>query len=234
MVKNHLKRIAVPKTWNIPRKEGVYITRPNPGAHPMDYSMSISLFMREFIKVAKSAKEVKKILNTKDVFVDKRKRTDDKYPVGIMDIIEFPQIEEYYRVLLDNKGRLSAVKADSKEAKFKLSKIVSKTKLPKAKVQLQMSDGRSIIVDKDTYKTGDSLQLELPEQKIVGHLPLEKGALVLLIGGKQAGKVETVEEISDTKILLKSKKDSFETAKRYAFVVGKDKPAFTSIQQIMG
>lgn len=231
MVKNHLKRIAVPRTWNIPRKEGTFVTRPNAGAHKLAYGLSLSLVMREFIKVAKSAKEARKILSTKDVFVDKRKRTDPKYMVGLMDVIEFPELEEQYRVLLDEKGRLMTLKVTAKESKLKLSKISSKTKLAKGRTQLNTADGRNIIVEKDTYKTGDTLQLELPEQKITAHYPLEKGALVLLTGGKHAGITATVEEISGVKMLLKAKKETFETMKRHAFVIGKDKPALDSLKQ---
>ena len=36
MVKNHLKRLAAPKTWGIKRKELVWITRPMPGAQSLD------------------------------------------------------------------------------------------------------------------------------------------------------------------------------------------------------
>ena len=232
MVKNHLKRIATPKTWNIPRKEGKFVTRPNPGAHRLQHGMSLSLVMREFIKVAKSSREAKTILSTKDVFVDKKKRTDPKHIVGLMDIIEFPELEETYRILLDSKGRLTTVKTNAKEAKFKLSKITSKSKISKGRTQLHTSDGRNITAEKDIYKTGDTIQLELPEQKITAHYPLEKGALVLLTGGKYSGLVATVQEISGGKIMLKTKKDVFETHTKHAFVIGKDKPSLESIKEL--
>jgi small subunit ribosomal protein S4e len=141
-----MKRIAAPKTWNIDRKVSTFITRPRPGPHTFDYGMPLSVVMRELLKFARTAKEAKRILSLKDVFVDKRKRTDDKYPVGIMDVIEFPQLEEQYRILLDVKGRLVAVKVNAKEAGVKLSRIEGKTKLGKGRTQLNMSDGRNITV----------------------------------------------------------------------------------------
>lgn len=224
-MKNHLKRLAIPKTWHLKRKETKWITRPKPGAHPISMGMSLSVFMRKLAKVAKTSKEVKNVLNTKEVLVDGAKRKDPRMPVGLMDSISFPQINEHYRVLLDFKGRLTAVSMSGEDAKTKLSRVESKTLQKKGKVQLNMSDGRSLLIDKDEYKVGDSLLLNLPDQKIKSHFKLEKGAQVFLIGGKHAGALGSVEDISGQKIIFKGKSsDSYETAKKYAFVVGKDKP----------
>ncbi len=233
MVKRHLKRISAPKTWNIDRKSSTFVTRPDPGAHPLDYSMSLSLAMRELIKVAKTAKEVRQILKIKDVFVDKKKRGESKLPVGIMDVIEFPQLEEQYRILLDTKGRLTAVAIDKKEASVKLSRIVGKSKVAKGKVRLNTNDGRCITVDKDLYKVGDSLELSLPGQEIKTHLKLEKGVSILLIGGSHMGALGKVEDIVENKILVKSmNNEKFETLKRYAFVIGNDKPLYDCFKNI--
>ncbi len=232
MVKNHLKRIAVPRSWNIARKGTTFVTKPNPGAHSLEHSMPLSLVLREILKVARTAKEVKRLIKTKDIFVDKRKRSDERIPVGLMDVIEFPQIEECHRILIDSKGRLMAVKVNAKEAGMKLSRVESKSLLKGGKTQLNLSDGRNIIVDKDAYAVGDTLQLSLPDQKIQDHLKSEKGALVLLIGGKHAGTIAKMEELNQNKIIIKAKNQKFETLKRYAFIVGKDKPAFDSLKQI--
>lgn len=234
MVKNHLKRIAAPKTWNIDRKSSTYTVKPYPSGHPIEYGMPLSLSMRELIKVARTAKEAKKIINSKDVFVDRRKIKEERFLVGLMDIVEFPQLEEYYRMLLDSKGRLTVVKADAKESSTKLCRLESKTKIQGNKTQLNLSDGRNIIAEKDNYKAGDTLQISLPDQKIQGHIKLEKGTLVLLIGGKHSGMVSKMEEISGNKIIIKTPKNQrFETLKKHAFAVGKDKPALDSIKQLM-
>ncbi|HII72687.1 TPA: 30S ribosomal protein S4e [Candidatus Woesearchaeota archaeon] len=233
MVKRHLKTIAAPKTWNIDRKKNVYITRPNPGPHNMRYSLPLSLAMRELFKVAKTAKEAKQILRIKDVFVDRKKRVEEKHPVGLMDVIEFPQLEEQYRVLLDVKGRLTAVAIDKKESSVKHARIVGKTKTKSGRLQLSTNDGRNILVDKDGFKVGDSLELSLPEQAIKGHLSLEKGASILLIGGSHMGSLGKVEDIMGNKILVKSaKNEKFETLKKYAFVIGKDKPVYDCFKEV--
>jgi small subunit ribosomal protein S4e len=234
MVKKHLKRIAAPKTWRISRKETKYITRQLPGPHTKQHSMPLSLVIRELIKFAKSAKDAKQIINFKDVFVDKKKRTEEKHPVGLMDIVEFPQVEERFRILLDSKGKLCAVKAADKEAATKLLRIEAKTKLKGGKIQLNMSDGRNLPAEKDIYKVGDTLQISLPDQKILEHFKLDKNMTVLLIGGKHSGMIAKTEEIGKDNIIIKTAKNQrSEMMKRHAFIVGADKPALESIKQLM-
>jgi ribosomal protein S4E len=66
------------------------------------------------------------------------------------------------------------------------------------------------------------------DQKIKEHLKLEKGSFVYLSGGKYKGESGIIEEIKDSKIKVKSKKgESFQTSKKFAFVVGKDKAIIT-------
>ena len=97
------------------------------------------------------------------------------------------------------------------------------------KIQLNLSDGRNILVDKDAYKTKDSLIVELPEQKIADHLPFTKGAMILLTGGRHMGTVGNVESIEGNTLVFKTGSEVYETTKDHAFVVGKEKPA-VSIQ----
>ena len=225
MVKNHLKRLSAPRSWHVKRKGITFMTRPLPGGHTKDHSMSLTSVMRTLLKVAKTSKEVKYILNNKTVLVDGKRRKEPKFPVGLMDVITFPDLKESYRMTMDNKGRLVCMKTSDKEAGFKLSRIRSKTKLSKGKTQLNMLDGRAIIVDKDTYKTGDVLALELPSQKIKEHLKLDKKQSVLLIGGKHAGESGKIEEIKENKLIYKNKdNEMIETLKKYAFVIGGAEP----------
>ena len=230
MAKNHLKRLAAPKTWPIPRKENVFITRPNPGAHKMLFGMPLSVVMTDLIKCANTKKEVKSILYNKNILVDGKRRKDDKFIAGLMDTISIKDIDEYYRIILDKKGKIAAVKIDEKEASVKLSKIIGKTMLKKGLIQLNLIDGRNITAKKDDYKAGDTLVLSMPEQKIDGHLKLESGMIAYLIGGKYMGDIGVIEAIEGSKIKIKSEKGIYETAKHYAFVVGKEKPVIALSQ----
>lgn len=228
MSKQHLKRLASPNTWDIKKKNITFVARPKPGAHKMNYSMPISLMIKEFIGLAKTTKEVKYILHNKDCLLDGKLIYDDKKPAGLMDVVSFPKQNENYRVSLNKRNKLFTVKISDAEAKIKLSKIVGKTLLKGGKFQLNCSDGRNIIVENSKdYSIGDSIKISLPEQKIEKIIHLEKGSLVLLVAGKHAGMIGKVNEFKENMIVVANEEMKATTKKDYAFVLGKDKPEIT-------
>lgn len=226
MVKQHLKRLATPKTWKIQKKGLTFITRPKPGAHSQRLSLSLSTIMKIMIKCAKTTREVKKMLLASEITVDGKRVKDHRLPVGLMDVISLKPTKENYRIIFNKKGNLSTISIDDKEAKSKLSQINGKTILKGGKVQLNLSDSRNIIVEKDEYKVGDSIMFEVPSQKITGNFKLDKGAAILLIAGKHIADIGTVEKVGSYAVIYKNDKgEAKTTASKYAFVVGKDKPA---------
>jgi len=68
--KKHLKRLAAPKTWMLDKLGGVFATRPSSGPHKMRESMPITLFLRNRLKYALTAKEVQYILKQRLVKID--------------------------------------------------------------------------------------------------------------------------------------------------------------------
>jgi len=97
----------------------------------------------------------------------------------------------------------------------------------KGKTQLNLFGGKNILVDKDVYKVGDSLLLDLAKTKIQDHLKLEKGHQIVLTGGKNIGEAGEISKIEGRRVFYKGKKGVYETLKRYALVVGTKKPAIT-------
>ncbi len=229
MVKNHLKSLNAPKSWPIHKKENVWVARPNPGAHKLKEGISLLLAMKELLKYAKTKREVRHILNNKIIEVDGKRRKDLDHLVGLMDVITAPDLKESHRVLFNSKGKLIVHKIDDAESKLKISRITGKTLL-KGKMQLNTSDSRNIFVDKDDYKVGDSLLIELPSQKIKAHLKLEKGAMIYLTGGKHIGSVGNIESLEGKKLTFKTNGEVYETLNKFAFVVGKDKPVLTLLK----
>lgn len=223
MVKNHLKRLNAPKSWPITRKKTIWIMRPNPGAHSLKSGIPLTIALRDLLKQAKTAREVKYIANNKDVLVDTKVRTDIAYITGFMDVISLPKIKENYRLLLTKKGKIDALKIDDKEANLKLCKILGKS-LIKGKTQLNMHDGRNILTEKNDYKVGDSVLIEIKDQKIVNHVKFEKGTMIYLTGGKHISLTGTIESIENNKIIFKAEDNSvYETLKKFAFGIGTDK-----------
>jgi small subunit ribosomal protein S4e len=58
--------------------------------------------------------------------VDGRVRRNHRYPLGQMDVVTIEKTNEFFRMLLDVKGRFVPHRIDAKEAGFKLSKVVKK------------------------------------------------------------------------------------------------------------
>ena len=226
MVKSHMKRLVAPKTWAIERKTSKWITRPKAGPHSIDKCMALETVMKELIKCARTRKEVKIILNTKSVFVDCKRRKEPKFPVGLMDVLALPEIKQYYRILLNKKGKIIALPIKKEESNIKLCKIVGKTKIKKDIIQINLFDSRNILFETEPdYKVGDTLVLSLPDQKIKEHIKLEKNVLVYLTGGKYVGNVGRLEGIDkDTAKIKLSDGSLIETSKRNLFAIGKEKP----------
>jgi len=220
MTKKHLKTLTVPKTWPVKRKESVFTLRPKPGKD-FDFSMPLALVFKNQLKYCKTLKEVKVILYDKEVLVDQKRRKDHKYPVGLFDSISIPVSNEHYRMIINKHNTLSLVAIDEKEAKLKLCKVTGKKVLGKDKVQLNLFDGRNITVKEDKYKTGDSVLIELPEQKIKDSFSMDKGNYVLMIGGSHTGESGVIENIDGHMLTIKTNDGKFETPRKSVYVLGK-------------
>ena len=226
-VKKHLKRMAAPRRWSVPRKVSRWVMKPRPGPHAKEDSMPLAMVLRDMLKVCDNTRESTFIIGGRGVAVDGRVVTDQKFPVGLMDVVTLLKTDESYRMLLDYKGRLRLVKIDDKDKGWKLARIDGKNVVREGKVQLNLHDGRCILLPKDQYSTGDVLKIELPSQRIVKAFKLDKGSLALLTGGSHPGTIQTIEEYrlrrgSGSNIV--TFKEGFSTVKENVFVVGEKTP----------
>ena len=227
--KRHLSRLAAPRTWPIERKKTKWIARPNPGPHKLKNCMPLIVILRDILKHANTKREINYILNNKEVLINKSPKKDPNYPVGLFDILEIPKLNEYYIIIFNKKGKISLEKISKEDSKLRISKITGKTTIRNGKTQVNLFDGNNYLLDKDNYKVGDSLVIDLETKKIKSHLSLEKGAVIFLIGGSHVGYVGIVKEIIRKKDLQKPKiiyeinKETHQTLRDYAFVVGKEK-----------
>ncbi|MEK6809571.1 MAG: 30S ribosomal protein S4e [Nanoarchaeota archaeon] len=218
-MKNHLKLIAAPKTWFVRRKTKVFTLRPSPGAHSLEYGMSLGLLLRDELKLASTMGEVRKIVNSKEVFVDGVARTDHRFMVGLFDVLSVPKLKKQYRMLLDKKGRLNLAEINAKESSVKLAKVVGKTALKGGKIQFNLHDGRNIISDVKA-QVGDTFLVSLPKATVTKIFPVKKGAKVFLIKGKHAGDLGVLKEIKGVEATYTVDGADVDTAKEYLFVVG--------------
>lgn len=226
-----MHRLVSPKMYPILKKEAHYVIKVNPGPHPKDSSLPLAIILRDLLKITKSARESKKVLNAKKVMVDQKVRTDYKFPVGLMDVVSIPELNVNFRFLFDNKGKVKLVEINESEAKLKPCKIKNKKAVKGGKIQLNLHDGRNVLTNETSYKTGDTIIISLPEQEIKKHLPLDKEIYVYITDGTHIGEVAKVIEFKpmpgsnpDRVTLQTSDGKTFETLKKYVFVIGKEKP----------
>ncbi|MEK6869784.1 MAG: 30S ribosomal protein S4e [Nanoarchaeota archaeon] len=219
----HLKSYFAPKSWKVKKKYVKFISKPNPGPHSIGMSLPLNVIIRDILGYAKSMKEVKFILKNKNVAVDGVRRRDSRFPVGLFDVLSFNETNEYFRVILDTKGKIELVKIDKQESSHKICKITGKTAV-KGKVQLNLNDGKNIVTDDPQYKVGDAVLLALDgKAKIREKISLDKGTIIYLTDGKHIGETGKVVDIIGNRILYKTNEAVVETLKEAAFPVGKDK-----------
>lgn len=219
----HLKSYFAPKSWKVKKKYVKFVSKPNPGPHNIGMSLPLNVIIRDILGYAKSLKEVKFILKNKNVAVDGIRRRDSRFPVGLFDVLSFNETNEYFRVILDTKGKIELVNIDKQESSHKICKIIGKTAI-RGKVQLNLNDGRNVVTDDPQYKVGDAVLLALNgKAKIKEKISLDKGVMIYLTDGKHIGEIGKVVDIIGNRILYKTNEAVIETLKDAAFPVGKDK-----------
>jgi small subunit ribosomal protein S4e len=233
-----LKRGASPRAWTIPRKGTKWVKRPAPGPHAQDAAIPILLVLREVRKIVASAREARLLLRQGNVKVDGRVVRDLAWGVGLFDTISLDKpLDEHFRVLRDRSGRLVLVPIPAKEAHTKVGRVRFKHAVPGGKVEVTLHDGRNLLVAASSpWKVGDSVQLELPKQKVVGHLPLAPGKLAYVAGGShvgQLGRVDRVEVRNSSQPNLVHFKEGFSTVKDYVYIVGDQAPVVTLPEAIV-
>lgn len=220
----HLKRYFAPRTWNINRKSIVFIAKPSPGTHKISLSLPLSVILRDILKYAATTREVRHILGKKGILVDNIVRLDHRFPVGLFDVLSIKELNESYRVILNKKGKITLIKIGEQESKIKPYKIVGKTKI-RGKTQLNLSDGKNMLIGEDKFKVGDAFFLDIEKGQIKEVVPFDKKSLVFLTGGRHIGETGIVQNIAGSKIIYKTESgEEVETLKDYAFPIGTDKP----------
>lgn len=220
---NEIRRLTAPRSWPIKRKAHHWVTKTSPGAHSLEGSVPVIVVVRDLLKICDTAAEVKKIVSNRDMLVDGKIVRDVKMGVGLMDVVSFPKNNSHYRMMVNVRGKLTLVPIPEEKASWKLCRIDNKTTVPGGKTQLNLHDGRNILVESDGYKTGDVLKIEIPSQKVLEAYKMEKGNLALITSGSNVGKAETIDEIVIRRLSsdnIVNFKNGSSTTRSNVFVIG--------------
>ncbi|HXY46605.1 MAG TPA: 30S ribosomal protein S4e [Thermoplasmata archaeon] len=227
-----LKRRAAPRAWTIPRKGTKWLKRPSPGPHAQDQSIPLLLVLRDLRRMVTSAREARRLLRSGVVRIDGQIARDLDRGLGLMDTLSFAApLDAHFRVVKDRRGKLVLVPIPASEAAVKIGRVRFKHTVRGGRVEVTLHDGRNFLVPPSTtYRVGDSVKIELPAQKVLGHLPLAPGSLAYVSGGTHVGelaRVERVEIRNSSQPNLVHFKEGFATIKEYVFVVGQTAPEVT-------
>lgn len=186
----HITRFEAPWFLNISKKEYKWTVRAEPGPHPIQRAIPLAILIRDYLQLALTLKEAKRIIASGKVYVDGRPRKSYKYPVGLMDVIYIKGLEKYYRIVPDVHRVIVPIEIDKEEATYKLVRVRNKTTVKGGKIQLNLEDGRNILLPPEEaakYKTLETLKIEIPSQNILAKFEIAPGNYAVIIGGKNVG-----------------------------------------------
>lgn len=235
----HQKRIASPRNWVLRRKAHKFAFRADPGPHSRENCIPLGILLRDVLNLAETARELKIIVNKRLVKVDGKVVTNLKYPVGLMDVVEIDELKKAYRILPHELHVMMPYEMKKTASITKLCQVMNKTTIKGGITQLNLHDGRNVLLPKEDgiankYNTKDSLEIKLPSQEIVNHFPFKDGMYAIIIAGKNVGKHGSIKEIQwrfgprASTVTLVSPEDGTEvqTTPEYIFIIGEKSPWF--------
>lgn len=235
----HIKSFGAPAFWPILRKAYKWTVKTSPGPHPINRSVPLLIVVRDFMGLAETSGEARKIIAEGNIRIDGRVRKDYKFPVGIMDVIEVVKTGEYFRVLPVPTKVLGLLPISEDEASFKLCRIENKTTVKGGHIQLNLHDGRNVLIRvsdprnsaEDVYETLGTVKLSLRDGKIEEYYPVKESSVAIIVGGKNVGRVAKILKIYEgvrhyrKQVQLSDFKGSeFFTTLDKVFVLGSEKP----------
>ena len=189
----HTKRQSAPTNWPIERKGTKFIVTP---LGSVSEGVPVLVLLRDILKLAENRREVKKAIKNQKVLLNHKKIKDVRNTARLFDVITLPGSGKNYKVGLTENGKFTVEEISEKEAKYKTTKVTNKTLLKGKKTQLNLYDGRNILQDVEC-KTGDSVKVNLKENKIEDTIKLKKGSEIVVFAGKHSGQKGKVEEVDE-------------------------------------
>jgi len=178
----------------IKRKGTKYVAKAL--SHVRD-SVPVVIAVRDMLKLARTAREVKKMIKEKMLKINGRPSKDYRESICLFNIFEADKI---YRLSIMRTGKF--IFEEMKKNENRLCRITGKRLVSGGKIQLNFHDGTSVLTEKKEIGTGGSVYID-QKGKIASHIPFEKGREVFVIKGKHQGLSGSIESIEKKKIIIK-------------------------------
>ncbi|MFP4115858.1 MAG: 30S ribosomal protein S4e [Candidatus Aenigmatarchaeota archaeon] len=224
----HQKALSSPKSYPIGRKERPWTLKPRAGPHPKDDSIPLGIVVRDMLGYVDNVSEVKEVLEKGLCKVDGKVVRDHRLPLGTFDSLQLG--DEYFRLMPSEEG-FELVGVDEADSGKKVCRVEDKKTVKGGKIQLNLNDGKNIVVDKKRLKklpTGSSLVLSLPELEIEEVIEFEEGQEAMVTGGKNRGKVAELQETKELKgskenrVVVSSNGDELDLPEKLVFPVNEE------------
>ncbi len=189
----HLKRQETTTKLPIKRKGTAYVVRAS--SHYKN-SVPVLIAVRDMLKLAKTAKEVKEMIKGKVLKLNGRIVEEPNESIRLFSIFE---ADKPYQLTLSATHKFIFEAPDKKDSR--LCKVIGKKLLKGNTIQLNLHDGSNVI-SKDKIKINDSLILDF-SGKIKSHITLDKGKKVFIFSGKYLGMHGKIESIDKNSSLIK-------------------------------
>ncbi|MBI2041014.1 MAG: 30S ribosomal protein S4e [DPANN group archaeon] len=226
---HHISRVAAPQTWPISRKAAKWVAKSSPGTHQLGMAMPIAVWLREILKAAETAREVKQILNAGEISVNGVVVKNQNFPAGLFDIITIEKLGKNYRCLVDINGKLRLTEISGEESKIIPLKITNKTAIKGGKIQIAFNNGWTALGE-NKFKVGDSVIFDFKNKKVNSHIKLARGAIAYIFSGEHANTVAEIQGFKSEGVLRKKKiavlsrgKETFDTPLGKIYLVGESK-----------
>ncbi|MFX1410145.1 MAG: 30S ribosomal protein S4e [Promethearchaeota archaeon] len=231
-----LKRLNTPVFLQIKRKHGKFFVKSSPGPHPNNFCLPLLHIVRDLLKVVDNYREAKKVIGLGFFKVDGKIVKDIGYPVGLMDVLSIEKMNKHFRVLPDSHYGLILHEITEEESRFKLCRINQKTSIKGGHIQLNLHDGRNVLIrindpknpKEDIYQRMDVLKLSIPEQDIIKVLKFKEKHLAVIMSGKNIGQVGKIQNITKrfgpkaSTVSIEHNGSHTETLYDYTFIIGED------------
>ncbi len=234
-----LKRLNTPKFLQIKRKTGKYFVKPSPGPHKNRFCLPLLHIVRDLFKIADNYDEAKKLIARGMFWVDGKPVYDIKYPVGLMDVLTIKKANRHFRILPSRYHQFKILEISEEASKFKLCKINNKTTIKGGHIQLNLHDGKNILVrvqdprnpKEDVYNTMDVLKISLPDLQILKVIKFKEGNIATIYAGLEEttaiiGKLFKISKrfgpFASTTTIKEDSGREIETLYDYTFMLGED------------
>jgi len=236
-----LKRLNTPSFLQIKRKHGKFFVKASPGPHPSRFCLPLLHILRDLLKIGDTHRETKKLIGLGLVKVDGKIVKNKSFPVGLMDVISIEKLNKRYRILPDSHHGLILNEISEEESHYKLCRINNKTTIKGGHIQLNLHDGKNILIrvqdpknpKEDVYKRMDVLKITIPEQEIINLIKFKEDNLAIIMSGKNIGQVGKINNIlkrfgpKASTVSIQHNESHTETLYDYTFVIGEENSEIT-------